>query len=482
MKSKILSFLLIAVLAMAVLPASAQDMMGNSVEVADQVSLNGSVTVPSVTTDGPGWMVIHIDNDGGPGPVIGQTHLAPGHHSNVRVAIDVAQATPVLYAMLHVDDGEAGVYEFGSVEGADAPATNDGGVVVAPFTSHAIWAAPQVVDGTFTAANIITDGPGWLAIHQGVDGGPGPVIGTAQLEAGNNANVTVELSEAAANQLFPMIHVDDGEAGVYEFGTVEGADGPVRAGGAVAVTGVSTVPSIAAHPQILIHAENWDSSDMGGMMMDDDMMGLTFTAAWALSDGPGWIALHTDADGGPGPVAGVIQLEDGLNMNVSGEVDPDMVTPVMWPMLHTDDGEVGTYEFGTVDGADAPVAVDGEVVVFPVNVAPSFTATAQPISEDGTIVISNALIDAHGWIAIHSSVDGGPGPVIGTARLAPGSNNNVVVSIDMGMVDGAAADQVFPMLHYDTGEAGVYEFGSVEGADGPTVFGGGPVVGPLEIQ
>jgi hypothetical protein len=50
------------------------------------------------------------------------------------------------------------------------------------------------------------------------------------------------------------------------------------------------------------------------------------------------------------------------------------------------------------------------------------------------------------------------------------------------MVDGAAADQVFPMLHYDTGEAGVYEFGAVEGADGPVVFGGGPVVGPLEIQ
>jgi hypothetical protein len=38
------------------------------------------------------------------------------------------------------------------------------------------------------------------------------------------------------------------------------------------------------------------------------------------------------------------------------------------------------------------------------------------------------------------------------------------------------------MLHYDTGEAGVYEFGTVEGVDGPVVFGGGPVVGPLEIQ
>jgi hypothetical protein len=481
MKSKILSLILIAILAMAVLPASAQDMTA-SLEVADQVSLNGTVTVPSVYSEGLGWMVIHIDNDGSPGPVIGATHLAPGQHSNVSVAIDVAQATPVLFAMLHVDDGEVGVYEFGTVEGADAPARAGDAVVVAPFTSHAIWAAPQFVDGTFTAANIVTDGPGWLAIHQGVDGGPGPVIGTAQLEAGNNADVTIELSEAAANTVFPMIHVDDGEVGVYEFGTVEGADGPVRAGDRVAVTGVSTVPGIAAHPQIVVYAENFASSDMGAMMGDMSGMAPTFTAAWALSDGPGWIAIHSDADGGPGPVAGVIQLEDGLNMNLSTELDPELTTPVLWPMLHTDDGEVGPYEFGTVEGADGPVRVDDAVVVFPVNVAPSFTANAQAISEDGTITIANALIDGNGWIAIHSSVDGGPGPVVGSARLAPGLNSNVVVSIDLSSVDGAAADQVFPMLHYDTGEAGVYEFGAVEGADGPVVFGGGPVVGPLEIQ
>ena len=35
------------------------------------------------------------------------------------------------------------------------------------------------------------------------------------------------------------------------------------------------------------------------------------------------------------------------------------------------------------------------------------------------------------------------------------------------------------MLHYDTGEAGVYEFGEVEGADGPVVVQGDIVVGPL---
>jgi plastocyanin len=36
-------------------------------------------------------------------------------------------------------------------------------------------------------------------------------------------------------------------------------------------------------------------------------------------------------------------------------------------MLHVDTGEVGTYEFGTVEGADTPVTVDGEVLVFPID-------------------------------------------------------------------------------------------------------------------
>jgi hypothetical protein len=72
--------------------------------------------------------------------------------------------------------------------------------------------------------------------------------------------------------------------------------------------------------------------------------------------------------------------------------------------------------------------------------------------------------------------------MVGVAPLAPGLNTNIMVEIDLDSVEGAATDQVFPMLHYDTGEAGVYEFGTVEGADGPVSAGGSVVVGPLEIQ
>ena len=479
MKTKFLALLGIAVFMAALTQAAIAQNNAPTITVATQISLDSMVNVPSVVSDGSGWVVIHIDSDGAPSTVIGAAPVNDGTNTNVAVPIDVSQATPVLYAMLHTDDNEIGVYEFGTVDGADAPVAIDGNVVVVPFTTHAIVAFPQIVRDTFTAANIVTDAPGWLALHQGVDEEPGPVIGVAPLQAGNNADVVVELDGEVTDTLFPMIHVDTGEVGIYEFGSVEGVDSPVVVNGEVAVTGVSTTPAVAAFPQIVVHSENFDISDMAGAEVDETP---TFTIASTLSDGPGWVVIHSDNDSAPGPVAGFAPVNDSLTTEIVVELDPNLVTPILWPMLHIDDGEIGVYEFGTVDGADTPVLVGGEILTFPVDVAPTFSAEAQPISEDETITISYALIDANGWIAIHASVDDAPGPVVGVAPLAPGLNTNVMVEIDLDSVDGAATDQVFPMLHYDTGEAGIYEFGTVEGVDDPVVFDGGPVVGSLDLR
>jgi hypothetical protein len=152
-------------------------------------------------------------------------------------------------------------------------------------------------------------------------------------------------------------------------------------------------------------------------------------------------------------------------------------------MLHVDDNTIGTYEFGQVEGADGPVRDSaGNVLTFPINGAPSLTMNAQdplPGESTGTIRfrVAEALIDAGGWLAIHTNNGGQPGPVIGTALLHTGSNKNLLLEVDAAQ----AGDQVFPMLHYDTGEVGTYEFGTVEGADVPTFVGGNVVVAPLPL-
>ncbi len=78
----------------------------------------------------------------------------------------------------------------------------------------------------------------------------------------------------------------------------------------------------------------------------------------------GWIALHADNKGAPGTVVGFVEIEEGESKNVKVKGDKALKSGVYWPMLHKDDGTLGTYEFGETAGAtDAPVVADGKPVM-----------------------------------------------------------------------------------------------------------------------
>ncbi len=459
----ILTAMMVVVLAA---PALAQDMPDQQITVSSQLSLNSRVDVASVFSAQQGFVVIHTD--GGSGPAIGQAPVAAGWTYNLRIPINGAQATSTVSAMLHVDDNELGVYEFGTVEGADAPVVIDGAPINPTFDVTIINGADQFVEmDHVTIPSVTIPVDGWLVIHSGDAQGPGPVLGQTQVTAGINTDVVVDLAtDGRTDIVWPMLHEDTGEVGVYEFGAVEGADGPIAVNGAVATTPIWTVPHVRALDQIVMHGDGMEMADAP-----------TVNVQSALCEAQCFVVIHQDADGSPGGVAGVsASLPAGLNTNIVIELDPAIVTPTVWPMLHVDDSEVGTYEFGTVEGADAPVQAMGEVVTFPLNAAPALVMQEQALQE-GRLEITNAIIDAAGWVAIHTDNNGQPGPVIATALLHPGANWHVMIEVD----PAAAGSRVFPMLHYDTGEVGVYEFGSVEGADNPTFVGGNVIVAPLGI-
>jgi predicted lipoprotein with Yx(FWY)xxD motif len=102
-----------------------------AVAVDDQPAESGIITISEVVSDGPGWIVIHIEADGAPGTVIGFSPVVDGTNSNVEVEIDTAQATPNLFAMLHTDAGAVGTYEF---PGADGPVMVNGEMVNPSFS------------------------------------------------------------------------------------------------------------------------------------------------------------------------------------------------------------------------------------------------------------------------------------------------------------------------------------------------------------
>lgn len=306
---------------------------------------------------------------------------------------------------------------------------------------------------TLKIAAVVTQQDGFIVIHQdNGEGRPGPVIGYAPVTAGANLDVEVTLDGEITRRLFPMMHVDTGVAGEYEFGTVEGADTPVFVDGVMAVMGItSNTPTLHVPDQIVTDS--------------------VYVASVTL-DGPGWVVIHQDnGEGRPGPVIGAGLIEAGTTTGLSVSVDAAGVTPILFPMLHVDTGVAGEYEFGTVEGTDGPVRVDDAVLTFPIQAAPAITYSGTLSTL--TLMVDAALIDAQGWLVIHADDAGRPGAVLGYTPLVAGLNRAISVEVSEG------AGSYFPMLHYDTGEPGSYEFGTVDGADGPVRVGDAVVTGPM---
>ena len=102
-----------------------------SLSLADQPRSDGVVMIDALTLDKPGYVVIHKDADGKPGPVIGQSAVIDaGKHENYRVEFDASEAGAAVFPMLHYDNGD-GVYEF---PGPDGPVVVGGNVLVGKVT------------------------------------------------------------------------------------------------------------------------------------------------------------------------------------------------------------------------------------------------------------------------------------------------------------------------------------------------------------
>lgn len=123
-------------------PTATEVMVTPSVTVSDQEIMGGMVTVADVFSSGPGFMVIHAQVDGKPGPVLGYTPVMDGENQNVAVMIDLSKATETLYAMLHTDAGMVGTYEF---PGEDKPVMVGEQMVNLPFKVTGGLPTPETV-------------------------------------------------------------------------------------------------------------------------------------------------------------------------------------------------------------------------------------------------------------------------------------------------------------------------------------------------
>jgi|FLYL01.1.fsa_nt_gi predicted lipoprotein with Yx(FWY)xxD motif len=137
-----------------------------SVVFSDQESDGTTVLVSEVELPAAGFVVIHADADGAPGPVIGHSDLLPaGASRDVEVTLDRPLSdTAVVWPMAHIDTNQNGVYEFDPPTVAvDGPATTaDGQVAVVSGTVTVVTSAgPALTVADSPLGRILVDDQGF---------------------------------------------------------------------------------------------------------------------------------------------------------------------------------------------------------------------------------------------------------------------------------------------------------------------------------
>ncbi|HWQ11295.1 MAG TPA: cupredoxin family copper-binding protein [Roseiflexaceae bacterium] len=134
-------------------------------------------------------------------------------------------------------------------EAAAAPAAPAQQAPAQQAPTGAVEAADQpVVSREITVAKVTAGQAGWIVAHLDEGGRPGRVLGQTAVPAGESTNVKIALSEdvPVGGALWPMLHIDAGTVGTYEF---PGADVPVMAEGAPVMKKITVTAAGAAPAQ-----------------------------------------------------------------------------------------------------------------------------------------------------------------------------------------------------------------------------------------
>lgn len=457
-----------------------QDIIMPEVSVDAQGTMNGNqVMIDAVTAPQDGWIVIHRSNASNDGPqvpdIIGKAQVSEGDNSNIAIQLEEGVSDEeTLWAMLHIDDGAIGEYEFDGQSGLDAPVVFESNIVMASFdimqTDPMIMAEDQVNQGDIFTMNVDAAEDGWIVIHASNATNDGPqipeIIGKTAVTAGMNTNVEVSVDAEiqTGDVLYPMLHFDTGTIGEYEFDGQNGFDGPVLDGTDIVLTSFTVLENTSS-----LTAENQEVMN-NAITVDVD------------SDTDGWVVVHRSNATNDGPmvpeIIGKAQISAGMNTDVQvifdeGEVVED--GEQLWPMVHYDTGVEDEYEFDGVGIHDQPVITANGILMSSITVngsANKAVTVSDQVVQNGTITIDEAMTQSIGFVVLHRD-NGSDAPVvpasIGHGQVFLGSNSDLEITLDEGETLNSG-DKVWAMLHIDNGTIGSYDFDGSEGSDDPPAF------------
>ncbi len=402
-----------------------------SVAVSDQeLHDDGRLVIEQVEVNQPGWLVIYGDDDGQPGDLLGYAEIAQGVNEDVVVEVDPLQSTPHLFARVHVDEGESGVFES---PGPDRPLQVESELISADFMVQIIVHVPSVTvaDQTFsneetvTIDSVVVAQKGWIALHADDDGQPGRMLAYLPLESGETSQLAMNFNwRAATPVLHAVLYEDNGQEDVFEDPAV---DLPVQ----IDDRPVSAAFQVILPPDIFV--------------LDQPVVNGEIIVERVISYGPGWIVLYHDDEGGLGNIIGWAALEDGINEEIQFPVVESAVTPLLHLMVHQDLDEIGEFEFPRTD---PPVLYQDRVpnpVTFRTDSGNYLITRDQPLSASNTITLPLVVVDHDAFAVIRVDDDGQPGEIWGLSWVPGGVNRDVQIEL----ADGLESDILYAELYLD---------------------------------
>lgn len=202
------------------------------VYVMDQpVALTGEVVVERITVDQPAWVAVYSDFSGYTDRLLGYVPVEPGVTESLTIPVETTGITSVLHVQLHADRGAEGEFES---PGRDEPIQEGERLTYFSFQTDAgsyVVTADQPAGDEVDVPLVVADVPVWLVIVEPEEDAPpdepGRVLGTLWLPPGIHRDVVVPIEGGTAGTtLLAALHLDDGEAEIFEY--PDGPDVPLR--------------------------------------------------------------------------------------------------------------------------------------------------------------------------------------------------------------------------------------------------------------
>ncbi len=399
-------------------------------------------SVAEVYAEGEAFIVIFEDEDGAPGEQVGLLAIEAGDHSDREVLLDRdVDGEEPFHAALYLDTSPLGVFDK---DDSLIARDESGNRVRAQFTLNyvapptpLIAASDQMADPAdeVVVDEVLSNGEGWIVVHEDDDGSHGAAIGLARVADGTHSDVTVTLDRDAVDgeTLHAMLHINQEPVDEYT-----DQDIPVMVDDEVVVASftVSVEEEEPVEPLVTASVEANDQS------VSTEEANRVSIASASIEEADGWIVIHADDAGAPGEVLGVQFIEEGSHQGVEVFLDADLTNDaLLHAMIHEDDPADGDYTFDGSNGEDLPVLDEDDNPVMatfqttlvdpnaPVLTVEDQTLETLPLDE---ILVLEVIYNQSGWVVITDDGDN----EIGVAPITEDITNDLLIVLDRDVING----------------------------------------------